>query len=125
MAGLGHKFGNRDQKPLPQKRLLTLLQQAIAYQMEFGRHHPKVVPQVTSFVSDYSPMVLPNALHKNYIGHKANVKCLTFVGEQVKNLPWCLVCVWWSSGLVVWWSGGLVCVSRPEQANANSHERSF
>lgn len=68
--------------PLPPNRLLTLMQQAVAYQIEFSRYHPKVVPKINSLLQDYSALVLPNALMNNLAGHKRNVKCVTFVGEE-------------------------------------------
>lgn len=33
-------------------------------------------------MEDYRPFVLPNALSGTFIGHKRNVKCVTFIGEE-------------------------------------------
>lgn len=33
-------------------------------------------------MEDYRCSLLPNSLKNNFIGHKDNVKCVTFVGEQ-------------------------------------------
>jgi hypothetical protein len=36
------------EQDVPDNRLITLLQQAVAYQIEFKRYHPNIVPQVQS-----------------------------------------------------------------------------
>lgn len=33
-------------------------------------------------MEDYRCSLLPNSLKNNFIGHKDNVKCVSFVGEQ-------------------------------------------
>lgn len=67
---------------LPPNRMLHLLRQAVAYQMEFTRYHPKVAPKINTLLEDYSPFLLPNALKNTLTGHAANVKCVEFVGEE-------------------------------------------
>lgn len=42
---------------IPPSRLLTLLRQAVAYQIEFSRYHPKVAPAVHSYVILFSALV--------------------------------------------------------------------
>lgn len=42
---------------IPPSRLLTLLRQAVAYQIEFSRYHPKVAPAVHSYVALHCPSV--------------------------------------------------------------------
>jgi hypothetical protein len=36
---------------VPPNRLVTLLRQAVAYQIQFSRYHPKIAPAVNSHVS--------------------------------------------------------------------------
>eukprot|EP00742_Colponemidia_sp_Colp-10_P005419 GILJ01005791.1.p1 GENE.GILJ01005791.1~~GILJ01005791.1.p1 ORF type:complete len:646 (-),score=96.73 GILJ01005791.1:200-2086(-) len=69
---------------LPNHRLLHLLQQAVAYQIEQGRYHPRVPPKVTTLLEDYRCFVLPNAQKAVLAGHKGNVKCVEFIGEEGK-----------------------------------------
>lgn len=64
------------------QRLLHLLKQAVRYQIEFSRYHPKVVPSVPTLLEDYSCFVLPNAHKSTFCGHRSNVKCVEFVGEE-------------------------------------------
>ncbi|TYZ57956.1 hypothetical protein PybrP1_002025 [[Pythium] brassicae (nom. inval.)] len=67
---------------LPDNRLVSLLHQSVAYQMEFSRYHPKTVPKVTSLARDFECEVLPNAVKSTYAGHSQNVKYVTFVGQD-------------------------------------------
>jgi len=67
---------------LQPQRLLHLLKQAVRYQIEFSRYHPKVVPSVPTLLEDYTCFVLPNALRNTLRGHRSNVKCVEFVGEE-------------------------------------------
>ena len=66
---------------LPDGRLIQLLHQAVAYQMEFSRYHPRTIPQTNCLLSDFECDVLPNTIHATYKGHQDNVKCVTFVGQ--------------------------------------------
>ncbi|CAO3622495.1 unnamed protein product [Cunninghamella blakesleeana] len=66
---------------IPPNRLLTLLRQAVAYQIEFSRYHPKIAPAVNSLLEDYTSFVIPNAVGQTLKGHKENVKCVEFIGE--------------------------------------------
>jgi len=83
---------------LPPNRLLHLLRQSVAYQMEFTRYHPKVAPKISTLLEDYSPFLLPNSLKKTLAGHTANVKCVEFVGEEGLTLASgssdCTVNIW-------------------------------
>uniref|UniRef100_A0A7S3C5P7 WD40 repeat-containing protein SMU1 n=2 Tax=Haptolina ericina TaxID=156174 RepID=A0A7S3C5P7_9EUKA len=67
---------------LPEKRLVRLLQQAVAYQLESARHKPARV-KVDSLMEDYSCPLLPNATHRVLIGHTAGVKCVSWVGNEL------------------------------------------
>ncbi|KAN0027026.1 hypothetical protein ACTFIU_009706 [Dictyostelium citrinum] len=66
---------------VPPHRLITLFKQSVAYQIEFGRYHPKVMPKIKTLLDDYSCFVLPNSLKFNCHGHKKNVKCVEFIGN--------------------------------------------
>lgn len=67
---------------VPEDRLLTLLHQSVAYQMEFSRYHPKIVPKVTTLLRDYECEVVPNVVKVTYEGHMQNVKYVTFLGHD-------------------------------------------
>ncbi|RLN97014.1 hypothetical protein BBJ28_00021380 [Nothophytophthora sp. Chile5] len=67
---------------MPDNRLVQLLHQSVAYQMEFSRYHPKTVPKVTTLLRDFECEVLPNAVKSTYVGHSQNVKFVTFVGTD-------------------------------------------
>ncbi|ORY96519.1 WD40-repeat-containing domain protein [Syncephalastrum racemosum] len=71
---------------IPPNRLITLLRQAVAYQIEFSRYHPKVAPTVDSLLEDYSSFVIPNSLAANLCGHRNNVKCVEFLGEEGREI---------------------------------------
>jgi hypothetical protein len=90
----------------PSGRLLELLQQAVAYQMEFNRFHPKLRSHVTSYglgldlssscfevlilvsrlLHDHQSFVLPNVLHETFYGHVKNVKCVDFVADEALSI---------------------------------------
>ncbi|CEG48172.1 WD40 repeat-containing protein [Plasmopara halstedii] len=70
------------QMAMPDNRLMQLLHQSVAYQMEFSRYHPKTIPKVTTLLRDFECDVLPNAVKCTYIGHSQNVKFVTFVGTD-------------------------------------------
>lgn len=63
-------------------RLVHLLHQSVAYQMEFSRYHPKTIPKVSTLLRDFECEVLPNAVKSTYVGHSQNVKYVTFVGQD-------------------------------------------
>lgn len=67
---------------VPENRLVQLLHQSVAYQMEFSRYHPKTVPKVSTLLRDFECEVLPNAVKSTYVGHAQNVKFVTFVGQD-------------------------------------------
>ncbi|ETV75141.1 hypothetical protein, variant 1 [Aphanomyces astaci] len=67
---------------IPDNRLVNLLHQSVAYQMEFSRYHPKTVPKVSTLLRDFECQVLPNAVKTTFVGHSQNVKCVTFVGRE-------------------------------------------
>eukprot|EP01117_Protostelium_nocturnum_P019685 TRINITY_DN859_c0_g1_i1.p1 TRINITY_DN859_c0_g1~~TRINITY_DN859_c0_g1_i1.p1 ORF type:complete len:491 (-),score=81.12 TRINITY_DN859_c0_g1_i1:1125-2597(-) len=61
-------------------RLLELVKQAVAYQIDHSLHHSDRAPQMKTLLTNYQGFVLPNNLRTNFIGHKDNVKCVSFVG---------------------------------------------
>ncbi len=63
---------------IPQDRLVNLLRQSVAYQMEFSRYHPKTIPKVTTLLRDFECQVLPNAVKTTFVGHTQNVKVYRF-----------------------------------------------
>jgi len=67
---------------VPPNRLVTLLQQAVAYQIEFSRYHPKTCPNINTLLEEYKCPVLPNAERHILRGHRQNVKCVAFVGTD-------------------------------------------
>ncbi|KAI9590859.1 WD40-repeat-containing domain protein [Syncephalis fuscata] len=71
---------------VPDNRMITLLQQAVAHQMESSRYQSKSIVKSTSLLSDHSSFVIPNAMCKTFRGHRNNVKCLTFAGADDKHL---------------------------------------
>lgn len=71
---------------VPPHRLLRLLHQAVAYQVEFARYQSRKVPVVSSLLQDYSGYVIPNHCHMTMRGHSQNVKCVRFVGEDGRRL---------------------------------------
>ncbi|CAG8520389.1 6639_t:CDS:10 [Dentiscutata erythropus] len=71
---------------VPPNRLLTLLQQAVKYQIECSRYHPRVAPSVNTLLHDYSSFIIPNALRSTFSGHEGNVKCVEFVGEEGREI---------------------------------------
>ncbi|KYR00548.1 hypothetical protein DLAC_02562 [Tieghemostelium lacteum] len=66
---------------VPPHRLISLLKQAVTYQIEFGRYHPKVVPKIKTLLEDYSCFVLPNSMKYQCLGHRKNVKSVEFIGN--------------------------------------------
>ncbi|ORZ29211.1 WD40-repeat-containing domain protein [Catenaria anguillulae PL171] len=71
---------------IPPNRLITLLRQAVAYQVEFARYHPKVPPRIQTLLEDYTTLIVPNAVRHTLSGHKDNVKCTSFVGADGQYL---------------------------------------
>lgn len=67
---------------VPVGRLTTLLQQAVAHQIERSRYHPRLPPRVETLLDDYRCVVVPNAAMGAFAGHEDNVKCVTFAGND-------------------------------------------
>ncbi|KAI8915147.1 WD40-repeat-containing domain protein [Powellomyces hirtus] len=78
-------FENADREGsvyVPPQRLLTMLRQAVAFQIETSRYHPRIAPRVTTLLEDYHSLIIPNAVRSTFTGHKGNVKCVKFIGEE-------------------------------------------
>uniref|UniRef100_V5EEU8 WD40 repeat-containing protein SMU1 n=2 Tax=Kalmanozyma brasiliensis (strain GHG001) TaxID=1365824 RepID=V5EEU8_KALBG len=71
---------------VPPHRLLTMLHQAVAYQVEFARYHPKKAPVISGLLHDYTGFIVPNAVAHTMRGHRKNVKSVRFVGEEGRKL---------------------------------------
>ncbi|KAG0171159.1 hypothetical protein DFQ30_001382 [Apophysomyces sp. BC1015] len=83
------EFENADRngsRYIPPDRLLSLLRQAVAYQIEFSRYHPKIAPAVNSLLENYTSFVIPNAAGATLAGHRGNIKCVEFVGEEGRRI---------------------------------------
>lgn len=63
-------------------RLVNLLQQACAYQIEFSDFDPRLRGKVNTLLADYQSHAVPNAVKSVFNGHQSNVKCLSFVGNE-------------------------------------------
>ncbi|KAJ1886801.1 hypothetical protein LPJ66_009446 [Kickxella alabastrina] len=76
----------RESEPqhLRPNRLITMLRQAVAYQIESCQYHAEAIPSVTSLLNDYAPVVVPNSEQASFVGHLGNVKCTTYVGASGK-----------------------------------------
>lgn len=80
------KAATRDTAYIPPHRLLTLLHQAMAYQVEFARYQKRTVPVVSTLLHDYAGFVVPNRCRMSLRGHTQNVKCVRFVGDDGRKL---------------------------------------
>ena len=67
---------------VPPARMLHLLQQATAYQIESSRYHPRIAPRIHTLLHDYQCFVIPNDCRRTMVGHRGNVKCLEWVGDE-------------------------------------------
>ncbi|KAJ1909258.1 hypothetical protein H4219_006429 [Mycoemilia scoparia] len=68
---------------VPPNRLVSLLSQAAAYQINTCSSHKsgQDIPIITSLLDGYAPKRVPNAPRSVFRGHRGNVKCVTYVGE--------------------------------------------
>jgi WD40 repeat protein len=71
---------------VPPHRLKSLIHQAVAYQVEFSRYHPKNAPRIASLLYDYESFVCPNAIMSTFRGHKKNVKAIAWVGIEGRSI---------------------------------------
>mmetsp|Transcript_6953 Transcript_6953/g.9033 ORF Transcript_6953/g.9033 Transcript_6953/m.9033 type:complete len:1004 (+) Transcript_6953:244-3255(+) len=68
------------------ERLIRLVQQAVAYQIEFSEYYNSrqsgATPAIRTLLEDYKNVKMPNKMYSSYIGHTHNVKCVEFVGDE-------------------------------------------
>ncbi|KAJ2741110.1 hypothetical protein GGI20_005410 [Coemansia sp. BCRC 34301] len=68
-------------------RLVTLLRQAVAHQIESCRYRAAdSMPAVPSLLADYAPVVVPNSEQRAFAGHLGNVKCTAYIGEYAQKV---------------------------------------
>mmetsp|Transcript_4673 Transcript_4673/g.6614 ORF Transcript_4673/g.6614 Transcript_4673/m.6614 type:complete len:553 (-) Transcript_4673:65-1723(-) len=70
----------------PSGRLVHLLQQAVAYQIETSPFRPGMKIKTTSLMKDFTCHAVPSSNHLTFVGHKADVKATEFVGVNGKHL---------------------------------------
>ncbi|KAI8912581.1 WD40-repeat-containing domain protein [Gorgonomyces haynaldii] len=71
---------------VPPNRLVELLRQAVAYQVESSRYHPQITPQIDTLMRDYTALIVPNAVQKELKGHTDSVKCVEFLGLEGRHM---------------------------------------
>ncbi|CDR98824.1 related to TAF5-subunit of TFIID and SAGA complexes [Sporisorium scitamineum] len=86
VAGSASKSAANGYTYVPPHRLLTMLHQAVAYQVEFARYHPKKAPVISGLLHDYTGFIVPNSVAHTMRGHRKNVKSVRFVGEEGRKL---------------------------------------
>ncbi|RKP38600.1 WD40-repeat-containing domain protein [Dimargaris cristalligena] len=72
---------DKDSIPIPPHRLMTLMKQAAAYQIESSKYLPEVQPRIKSLLQDYSSFVIPNNVQNTFVGHRGSIKCAIFAGH--------------------------------------------
>lgn len=77
---------NESSMQISPHRLTTLLQQAVAYQIEFSHYHPRLRSKVCSLIEDYQSFVVPNVVKSIFQGHTSNVKSIDFLGSAGQYL---------------------------------------
>jgi COMPASS component SWD3 len=77
VRGLGRGSGG-----VPPGRLVHLIQQAVAFQVDSSLYRLSAPPRIGTILEDFECMVVPNTLRRNFVGHRGNVKCAEFVGEE-------------------------------------------
>lgn len=71
---------------LPPGRLVNLIQQALAFQVDSSMYKLPAPPKIGTILEDFECFVVPNRLKNKLIGHRGNVKCVAFVGEEGRAL---------------------------------------
>ncbi|KAJ1676383.1 hypothetical protein EV182_008300, partial [Spiromyces aspiralis] len=67
---------------VPPNRMIELFRQAVAYQINTCNYRVgEALPTVPSLLEDYTPVLIPNAPKRRFVGHQDNVKCVTYIGE--------------------------------------------
>ncbi|KAJ2773346.1 hypothetical protein IWQ57_001335, partial [Coemansia nantahalensis] len=69
-----------EQEHLRPNRLVTLLRQAVAFQIQSCQYRSEAIPLVPTLLTDYAPVVVPNTERHTFAGHLGNIKCTAYVG---------------------------------------------
>jgi COMPASS component SWD3 len=89
-------------RAVPPNRLLTIVRQALAYQIHTSRYHPKLNPTITTLLDDFKCFVVPNAPRHIFRTPSANVKTIAFVGSAGWRIASAsddnVVCLWDAHG---------------------------
>lgn len=75
---------------IPADRLTILMRQALSFQIEnsvqnankTGNASLQLKPKITSLLKDYEMVTVPTKCKRQFKGHKDNVKCVAFVGDN-------------------------------------------
>jgi COMPASS component SWD3 len=67
---------------IPPARLVALIRQAIAFQIDSSMYELRAPPHIGTILEDFECAVVPNVRHHAFAGHRGNVKCVTFVGAE-------------------------------------------
>ena len=79
-SGEGQASTSTDGPVAPKGRLVHLMRQAVAWQVEHTRHRGHGPWTVTSLLKDYQTQSIPDHLRLRVTGHTANVKCVSYIG---------------------------------------------
>lgn len=75
--------GQQERRPVPQDRLVTLLRQAAAWQVGLARPRGSGPYPLSSLLCDYARPTVPSRLDRLVRGHRANVKCVDFLRDDL------------------------------------------
>lgn len=76
--------GATDNAPKPPPdRLVTLLRQAAAWQVGNARPKDRGPWTVPTLLADYAPLTVPSELVRRITGHRANVKCVAWISDEL------------------------------------------
>eukprot|EP00171_Calliarthron_tuberculosum_P012152 IDg12152t1 len=67
---------------LPPRRLVHLLQQAVAFQIGSARYTPRAPPRIATILEDFESVLLPTGRRTALCASKDAVKAITFVGAD-------------------------------------------
>lgn len=68
---------------VPKDRLLTLIKQACAWEVTAANPNTKGPINIETLFVDYTSPEIPSRLKLMVRGHRANVKCVDFVGDTM------------------------------------------
>lgn len=67
---------------VPPRRLVSLVRQAVSYQVGSSMYKLRGTPRISTILEDFECAVVPNSRRRSFIGHTGNVKCVSFVGDE-------------------------------------------